>query len=75
IEDRFWAYTTPFADLVPYLPTTMLSLRTLKCDVLAGLDAAGPYPFRSPDWLVSGKMGLIQMIGQTGSESPCATGT
>ena len=75
IEDRFWAYTTPFADLVPYLPTTMLSLRTLKCDVLAGLDAAGPYPFRSPDWLVSGKMGLIQMRGQTGSESPCATGT
>lgn len=63
IEDRFWNYTTPINQLVDYLPAPTIALRTLKSDVLAGIPVEGPYPFERPDWLVSGKMGLVQWIG------------
>lgn len=64
IEDRFWNYTTPINQLVDYLPAPAISLRTLKSDVLAGIPVDGPYPFERPDWLVSGKMGLVQWMGE-----------
>lgn len=63
IEDRFWNYTTPINSLVDYLPVPAIALRTLKSDVLAGIPVEGPYPFERPDWLISGKMGLVQWIG------------
>lgn len=62
IEDRFWNYTTSINSLVDYLPVPAIALRTLKSDVLAGIPVDGPYPFESPDWLISGKMGLVQWI-------------
>ena len=62
IGDRHWPYTTPFDDVVCYLPAPLVALRTLKSDVLVGLKP-GQQPIldqKDPDWLINGRWGLIQ---------------
>ncbi len=45
-----------------FLPTSLLALRTLKHDVVAGLAAgqAEETAKRDPNWMVNGHWGLIQ---------------
>ena len=45
-----------------FLPSNLLSLRTLKADVVAGLAAgqAERLALLDPDWMVNGNWGLIQ---------------
>ncbi len=67
LGDRHWDYTTPFDDVVCYLPTPLVALRTLKSDVLIGLKP-GQQPIldqKDPDWLVNGRWGLIQFSKNT----------
>ncbi len=40
VGDRYWPPTTPFADVTGYFPGPVAALRTLKSDVITGLDAA-----------------------------------
>jgi hypothetical protein len=63
VEDRLWDATTPFAERVDYFPSPVAALRTLKSDVIVGLDkpaVAGLDATREP-WRTSGKFGLIQV--------------
>lgn len=62
LGDRHWPYTTPFSDVVSYLPTPLVALRTLKSDVLIGLQPGQQTILdqKDPDWLVNGRWGLIQ---------------
>lgn len=62
LGDRHWPYTTPFADVVCYLPAPLVALRTLKSDVLIGLQPGQQAKLdqKDPDWLVNGRWGLIQ---------------
>lgn len=62
LGDRHWPFTTPFADIVSYLPAPLLALRTLKSEVAAGLTAEkiAEVQERDGEWLVNGKWGLIQ---------------
>ena len=39
VGDRLWPPTTPFADVTAYFPGPVAALRTLKSDVIVGLDA------------------------------------
>lgn len=67
LGDRHWPYTTPFSDVVCYLPAPLVALRTLKSDVLIGLKPGQQAVLdqKDPDWLVNGRWGLIQFSSQT----------
>ncbi|MFI0937225.1 damage-control phosphatase ARMT1 family protein [Streptomyces sp. NPDC021020] len=66
VQDRLWPATTPFAEVTAYFPGPVAALRTLKSDVVtgldprtvAGLDGAGGAAGR---WRTSGTHALIQV--------------
>ena len=62
LGDRHWPYITPFDDVVCYLPTPLVALRTLKSDVLIGIKPGQQAVLdqKDPDWLINGRWGLIQ---------------
>jgi len=64
LGDRHWPYTTPFADIVSYLPTPLVALRTFKSEVAAGLEPAQVQRLttQDPNWLTNGKRGIIQFV-------------
>jgi hypothetical protein len=63
VGDRDWPPTTPFASLTSYFPGTVAALRTLKSDVIAGLDPATIAELDSSGqpWRTDGTHGLIQV--------------
>lgn len=62
LGDRHWPFTTPFLDIVCYLPAPLVALRTLKSEVACGLSASKVKEAieRDPEWLVNGQWGVIQ---------------
>lgn len=63
VGDRLWPETTPFATLTTYFPTPVAALRTLKSDVIVGLEAhtlAGLEAERDA-WRTSGTHALVQV--------------
>lgn len=62
LGDRHWPFTTPFVDILAYLPTPMAALRTLKSEVASGLSQGQPESTARQDsrWLTNGKWGVIQ---------------
>jgi hypothetical protein len=64
VGDRLWAPTTPFADVTAYFPGPVAALRTLKSDVITGLDArteAALVAAEDQRWRTSGTHALIQV--------------
>ncbi|WP_338783833.1 damage-control phosphatase ARMT1 family protein [Streptomyces sp. DG1A-41] len=64
VGDRLWAPTTPFPDVTAYFPGPVAALRTLKSDVITGLDArteAGLVAAEDQRWRTSGTHALIQV--------------
>jgi hypothetical protein len=63
LGDCQWAFTTPFADIVCYFPTALVALRTLKSEIVTGLqpDQIKTVSQQDPTWLTNGRWGLIQM--------------
>lgn len=63
VGDQLWAATSPFAERVSHFPSPVAALRTLKSDVVVGLD--GPVvaglDATGEEWRISGKYGLIQV--------------
>lgn len=60
--DRHWPPTTPVEVAGGYFPTTFLSLRTLKAELVVGLSDEILHLVQSeadPEWLINGKRGLI----------------
>ncbi|WP_371480504.1 damage-control phosphatase ARMT1 family protein [Kitasatospora sp. NBC_00315] len=63
VGDRLWDATTPFAETARHFPSAVAALRTLKSDVIVGLDGlvvAGLDATGEP-WRTSGKYGLVQV--------------
>lgn len=62
VGDRTWPATTPFADLTAYFPGAVVALRTLKSDVVVGLDRQTLEALESSAsaWRTSGTHALIQ---------------
>ena len=70
LGDRHWPFTTPFAEIVSYLPAPLLALRTSKSEVMCGLkpEQAAALNKKDPTWLVNGKWGLMQLYSKTGDQ-------
>jgi hypothetical protein len=64
VGDRWWAPTTPFAEVTAYFPGPVAALRTLKSDVITGLDARTETALVEAEglgWRTSGTRALIQV--------------
>ena len=63
VGDRDWPPTTPFADVAAYFPCPLAALRTLKSDVITGLDQAtvAELDTTGQPWRTDGSHGLIQV--------------
>ncbi|MFJ8629405.1 damage-control phosphatase ARMT1 family protein [Streptomyces sp. NPDC093568] len=64
VGDRLWPPTTPFADVTAYFPGPVAALRTLKSDVITGLDAATEAALVAAEgqkWRTGGTHALIQV--------------
>jgi Damage-control phosphatase ARMT1-like domain len=61
--DRAWPPTTPFAEVTNYFPGAVAALRTLKSDVVTGLDPAvvARLDATGEPWRTNGEHGLIQV--------------
>jgi hypothetical protein len=64
LADRHWPFTIPTEEVVDYFPTSLLILRTLKGEILTGIEegVAERIGTGDPDWLLNGQRGLIQLI-------------
>ncbi|MEW2249116.1 damage-control phosphatase ARMT1 family protein [Streptomyces sp. NPDC006975] len=66
VGDRSWPATVPFAEVTAYFPGPVAALRTLKSDVVTGLDAATRDALDAGEnrrWRTSGTHALIQVSG------------
>jgi uncharacterized protein with ATP-grasp and redox domains len=65
LGDRHWDFTTNIADIVCYLPAPMLALRTLKSEVVVGIEpeVITQVTQADSDWLTNGQWGVIQFVG------------
>ncbi|WP_028797461.1 damage-control phosphatase ARMT1 family protein [Streptomyces purpureus] len=63
VGDRLWDATTPFADLTAYFPGAVAALRTLKSDVIVGLEQGtlDALERSGAAWRTSGTHALIQV--------------
>lgn len=63
VGDRDWPPTTPFAEVTAYFPGPVAALRTLKSDVVTGVDDAklSLLDAFDPHWKTRGTHGLIQV--------------
>jgi hypothetical protein len=64
VGDRLYPPTTPFADTTACFPGAVAALRTLKSDVIVGLDAATEASLTAAEeqhWRTSGTHALIQV--------------
>ncbi|MFI7405126.1 damage-control phosphatase ARMT1 family protein [Streptomyces sp. NPDC049541] len=64
VGDRLWTPTTPFADVTAHFPGPVAALRTLKSDVITGLDPdteAALVAAEGQRWRTGGTHALIQV--------------
>ncbi|MFJ1653891.1 damage-control phosphatase ARMT1 family protein [Streptomyces sp. NPDC088337] len=64
VGDRLWPPTTPFADTTGFFPGPVAALRTLKSDVITGLEAETVAALDAAEggrWRVAGTHALIQV--------------
>ncbi|MDY6845813.1 MAG: damage-control phosphatase ARMT1 family protein [Chloroflexota bacterium] len=62
VSDRHWDPTTSLEKAAGYFPTTFLSLRTLKSELMVGLTKEQSKNLEKnaeKDWLINGKRGMI----------------
>lgn len=64
-EDRSWPADTPTEDAIR-TTAPILFLRTLKSEIMTGLDASTVQRFHAtePDWMIAGRYGIIQFLTQ-----------
>lgn len=64
LGDAHWPFTTPFAQAVNYFPTSLVALRTLKAELIVGLDPddLARLDAEDPAWLINGRRGVIQLF-------------
>lgn len=62
VGDVHWLPTTPFEQPTAYFPAPLVTLRTLKAELIVGLrpGQAERLQEQDPEWMVNGRRGLIQ---------------
>jgi uncharacterized protein with ATP-grasp and redox domains len=63
LDDRHWPPTTRMEKVADYFPASFLVLRTLKGEIIVGLEPgqAEALTAQDPTWLINGKRGIIQL--------------
>ena len=64
LDDRAWPHTTRMEDICTYFPAPFVALRTLKGEIMVGLEAGQAEAIQVKDstWLINGKRGVIQLV-------------
>ena len=64
LDDRHWPHTTRMEDICAYFPAPFAALRTLKGEIMVGLEAGQVESLQAedPTWLINGKRGVIQLV-------------
>ena len=64
LGDRHWPHTTRLEDIASYFPAPFLTLRTLKAELMVGLQPGQAETLHSedPEWLINGKRGIVQFV-------------
>lgn len=64
LGDLHWPYETPIDQIVTYLDTPVVLLRTCKSEILAGLENGRSEQLRQqePTWDINGTWGVIQLV-------------
>jgi uncharacterized protein with ATP-grasp and redox domains len=64
LGDRHWPHTTAMEEAAAYFPAPFLVLRTLKGEIMVGLESgqAEALAAEDPTWLINGKRGIIQLV-------------
>jgi hypothetical protein len=68
LDDRHWPHTMRMEEIADYFPAPFLVLRTLKGEIMVGLETgqAEALTAEDPTWLINGKRGIIQLVIQSG---------
>jgi uncharacterized protein with ATP-grasp and redox domains len=68
LDDRHWPHTTRMEEIAGYFPASFLVLRTLKGEIMTGLEPgqAEALAAEDPTWLINGKRGIIQLVTAAG---------
>jgi uncharacterized protein with ATP-grasp and redox domains len=66
LDDAHWPYTTPIDEITTYFPAPFVTLRTLKGEIMVGLETgqADAIVAQDPTWLINGKRGVIQYVNK-----------
>jgi uncharacterized protein with ATP-grasp and redox domains len=66
LGDLDWPYTTPFSKILGYFPVPIVALRTIKAEIICGLQPgqAEQVATKDPNWMVDGRWGLVQFSDQ-----------
>jgi hypothetical protein len=64
LDDRHWPPTTRMEAVCVYFPAPFVTLRTLKSEIMAGLQPGQAQALQVEDstWLINGKRGVIQLV-------------
>jgi uncharacterized protein with ATP-grasp and redox domains len=64
LDDSHWPHTTRMEDVTGYFPAPFLTVRTLKGEIMVGLEPgqAEALSAADPTWLINGKRGVIQLV-------------
>jgi uncharacterized protein with ATP-grasp and redox domains len=64
LDDRHWPHITRLESVCDYFPAPFVALRTLKGEIMAGLQPgqAEALQAEDPAWLINGKRGIIQLV-------------
>jgi hypothetical protein len=64
LDDRHWPHTAQIEEIGAYFPAPFLVLRTLKGEIMVGLEQgqAEKLSTQDPDWLINGKRGIVQLV-------------
>jgi hypothetical protein len=63
LDDAHWPHTARMEDVAGYFPAPFVTLRTLKGEIMVGLQPgqAEALAAEDPTWLINGKHGVIQL--------------
>ena len=64
LDDRHWPHTARMEEIADYFPAPFLVLRTLKGEIMVGLEPgqAEMLSAEDPTWLINGKRGIVQLV-------------
>lgn len=62
VGDFHWKSSEPIRDKVSYIKKPLLIIRSLKSNVILGVNDEEKYSYNAPNWKISGQYGIIQWI-------------